>query len=132
MCQKATGNVFGAFVTAHGVTWTRGEPSWFESSDMARRGFCARCGTPLAYDSHEDDGSIELAVGALDNPELAPPTHQVNPEDKLSYFEGLAALPMRPASVRPLVERRKGAPLTVYQHPDHDTTSWTVHTGHAG
>jgi hypothetical protein len=125
MCQKATGSLFGAFVTAHGVTWTRGAPSWFESSDMARRGFCARCGTPLAYDSH-DEGSLEIAMGALDNPELAPPTQQVNPANRLSYFERLVTLPTRPADIRPMVERTKGAPVTSYQHPDHDTASWPL------
>jgi hypothetical protein len=129
MCQKAMGGIFGAFVTAQGVTWTRGQPAWFASSDMARRGFCSHCGTPLAFDSYEDDGSIELAIGALDDPELAPPSHQVNPRDKLSYTDGLAGLPTRSAETRPLVERRKGAAIVNHQHPDHDTQSWVPGAG---
>ncbi len=124
MCQKAFGNLFAPLVTGYEVSWTRGAPSWFASSDMARRGFCATCGTPLAYDTFEPDGSIELAVGALDDPELAPPTRHSNPRDMLSYSLGLHELPMRPEAVRPHVEARKGGAVTSHQHPDHDTETW--------
>ena len=48
MCQKAFGSFFGPLVTAFGVSWTRGEPGWFQSSNKVRRGFCAQRGTPLA------------------------------------------------------------------------------------
>ncbi len=128
MCQKAFGGLFGPLVTGKGVTWTRGAPTWFDSSDQARRGFCARCGTPLAYDTREQDESLELAIGALDQPELAPPALQVNPHDRLSFFDTLVALPTRDAAIRPLVERRKGAPVTSHQHPDHDTATWPPRT----
>ena len=78
MCQKAFGGFYGPLVTARGLTWTRGAPGWFNSSNKVRRGFCAACGTPLAYDW---GGDMEIAIGALDNPELAPPAIQVNPAD---------------------------------------------------
>ena len=67
MCQKAFGGFFGPLVTAFGVTWTRGEPAWFQSSNKVRRGFCGECGTPLAYDFGAS--AIELAIGAFDNPD---------------------------------------------------------------
>ena len=52
MCQKAAGNFFIALigVPRDAITWTRGAPTWFKSSDKAARGFCRTCGTPLAYD----------------------------------------------------------------------------------
>jgi hypothetical protein len=131
MCQKAFGSFFGPLVTGYGVTWTRGAPNWFESSDVARRGFCANCGTPLAYDGHEPDASLELAIGALDNPELAPPTRQVNPHDRLSFFETLVATPVRGSDVRPHLEQRKGGPVSSHQHPDHDTAVWPPAGGFA-
>lgn len=34
-------------------TITRGEISWFHSSDLARRGFCRDCGTPMIFDDSE-------------------------------------------------------------------------------
>ena len=117
MCQKAFGSFFGPLVTGHGVVWTRGRPKLFRSSNLANRGFCADCGTPLTYqaDGHE----LELAIGALDHPELAAPAIQVNPADRLPYFEGLADLPVQQRSA----EREPFyATVVSYQHPDHDTT----------
>ena len=63
MCQKAFGGFYGPLVTAFGVTWTRGQPTWFQSSNKVRRGFCAQCGTPLAYDFGAS--AIELAIGRI-------------------------------------------------------------------
>ena len=48
MCQRAAGNVFAPLVTARGVTW-EATPARFASSDIAERGFCRDCGTPLFY-----------------------------------------------------------------------------------
>jgi hypothetical protein len=120
MCQKAFGAFFGPLVTGRGVTWTRGEPARFASSNVVRRGFCANCGTPLTY---EYEGGIELAIGALDDPELAPPAIQVNPADKLSFFEALHALPWRAPGESAAVDAFM-ASVENRQHPDHDTETW--------
>lgn len=117
MCQKAFGSFVGPFVTGRGVVWTRGEPKRFQSSNIAKRGFCADCGTPLTI---EDDDGIELAVGAFDNPNVAAPVIQTNPTDKLAFFDTLHELPVRPASEMPAKYRS----LISYQHPDHDTDHW--------
>ena len=61
MCQKAFGAFYGPLVTGKGLVWTRGEPSWFQSSNKVRRGFCAQCGTPLAYDW---GGEVEVSIGS--------------------------------------------------------------------
>jgi len=120
MCQKQFGSFYGPFVTGIGVTWTRGAPKHFRSSNMGRRGFCADCGTPLTF---EMDGGVELAIGALDAPTLAAPVIQVNPNDKLPFVDGLHGLPTRPASEKtPLDARVSG--FVNYQHPDHDTAAW--------
>ena len=76
MCQKAFGNLFGALVTvdqAH-LTWTRGQPSLFRSSAKVKRGFCAKCGTPLTY---HHPGGVEIAIGAFDRLDLLEPQVQV-------------------------------------------------------
>ncbi|MGF1619017.1 MAG: GFA family protein [Rhodomicrobiaceae bacterium] len=118
MCQKAFGGFFGPLVTGLGVKWTRGSPKHFASSNKARRGFCADCGTPLTY---EHDGGIELAIGAFDHPAFVAPVLQVNPADKLAFVDGLPSLPMR--------QRGENADADAFlagivsrQHPDHDTT----------
>jgi len=121
MCQKAFGSFFGPLVTSYGVSWTRGAPKYFQSSNKVRRGFCGDCGTPLTYEVEGDD-SIELAIGAFDDPMVAAPEIQVNTKDKLSFFDGLTELPVRtqysPKWVAFMAE------LESHQHPDHDTTVW--------
>jgi hypothetical protein len=122
MCQKAFGSFFGPLVTAKGLAWTRGEPKWFQSSNKVRRGFCGKCGTPLTYDW---GGDIEIAIGALDDPEVAAPVLQVNPADRLSFFARLHELPERSAADNAKVAAFM-AGIESRQHPDRDTDAWPV------
>ena len=119
MCQKAFGGFFGPLVTAHDATWTRGQPKWFQSSNAARRAFCGNCGTPLAYETRF---GIELAIGAFDDPTAAAPELQVNPTDKLPFFDTLTALPVRDE----VSDEWRGFLSGIHsnQHPDHDTADW--------
>ena len=123
MCQKAFGGFYGPYVSMKPdqVTWTRGTPKYFASSDKIKRGFCADCGTPLTYEEigRPDEQQVEIAIGAFDDPRVAAPVIQVNLADKLPFFDGLAALPIR-------TEYSPGwhefmANLVSHQHPDHDT-----------
>ena len=120
MCQKAFGSFFGPLVTAHDLTWTRGAPRYFASSNKVRRGFCGDCGTPLSY---EYGGPAEIAIGAFDNPVVAAPVIQVNPADKQPFFDGLCALPTRRPEEQPEAEAFKVG-IVNFQHPDHDTAEW--------
>ena len=120
MCQKAFGGFFGPLVTANDLKWTRGAPAHFASSNKVRRGFCADCGTPLTYDY---GGEPEIAIGTLDDPEQAVPAIQVNPADKLSYFENLHELPVRKPDDNEKVAAFM-AGIVSHQHPDHDTETW--------
>jgi hypothetical protein len=120
MCQKAFGSFFGPLVTAFDLEWTRGAPRHFASSNRVRRGFCSDCGTPLTY---EYGGPHEVAIGALDAPAQAAPVIQVNPADKLPFFDGLCALPVRADGAEPKADAFK-AGIVSFQHPDHDTAVW--------
>jgi hypothetical protein len=120
MCQKAFGSIFGLLVTVHDLEWTRGTPRHFQSSNKVRRGFCGDCGTPLTYDY---GGPVEVAVGAFDRPEVVAPTIQLNPTDKVPFFDGISSLPLRPDGVEPAMEKLK-ASVVSYQHPDYDTAVW--------
>jgi hypothetical protein len=121
MCQKQFGHFYAPFVTSFEVTWTRGQPKWFRSSNLAERGFCGECGTPLVY--HELDGEFELAIGAFDHPTLAAPAIQVNPADKLPFTDNLPDLPTRQVGDSPKQDAFN-ARVVSYQHPDHDTSVW--------
>ena len=120
MCQKAFGAFYGPLVTGLGVTWTRGEPKRFQSSNLVRRGFCDACGTPLTY---EYEGGVELAIGAFDDPAAAAPVLQVNPDDKLPFVDGIPGLPVRPPGSEPRQEDWKDRVIS-HQHPDRDTEAW--------
>jgi hypothetical protein len=123
MCQKAFGSFFGPLVTTHDLVWTRGAPRHFASSNNAKRGFCGDCGTPLTYEYF--GAPVEVAIGAFDDPSVVAPTIQVNPADKLPFFDGLCSLPVRPDGTEPQAEAYK-ASIVSYQHPDHDTDEWPV------
>src|SRR5690606_28489127 len=110
----------GPLVTGLGVTWTRGEPKRFQSSNLVCRGFCGDCGTPLTY---EYDGGVELAIGAFDDPAVAAPVIQVNPVDKLPFVDGIPGLPMRAPGSEPRQEDWKHRVIS-HQHPDRDTEAW--------
>ncbi|MDP3525902.1 MAG: GFA family protein [Hoeflea sp.] len=122
MCQKASASPALALVSVGDASfeWTRGQPAWFQSSNAARRGFCAACGTPLAYDA--PDG-LALTVLAFDDPDAVAPVIAYGVEAKRVWCDAIPALPERDtmqdaeavAFLRTLVS---------YQHPDHDTAAW--------
>ena len=87
MCQKAVGNYFAAFsgVKCDELTWTRGAPAIFKSSDLVERGFCRDCGTPLTFE-YLGSEKIDLTVGSLDEPERLRPVAHYGFEGCVSAF----------------------------------------------
>jgi hypothetical protein len=87
MCQKAFGNLFGAYFCASGesVRWEGGKPAYFLSSNIARRGFCRECGTPLSFE-YFPSNEIHLTVGSLDEPERLRPAAHYGFESHVSAF----------------------------------------------
>jgi hypothetical protein len=124
MCQKAFGSYFAPLVStaADGFEITRGEPAFWRSSNISRRGFCATCGTPLFF--WDDDGAApEVALGALDDPGRIRPEVQVGVSSRADFVRHLLEIPERetgPGSK----EDENYARITSYQHPDHDTAEW--------
>ena len=77
MCQKATGGFAAAFVQvpAGALTW-ESEPDWYDSSPIAKRPFCAKCGTPLGFQFADGKGHPDITVGSFDDPsEFSPEAH---------------------------------------------------------
>ena len=117
MCQKATGGLFAPTADVTGLAWTRWRPAYFNSSNLARRGYCADCGTPLSY---EADDYVNLMLGAFDDPAAIAPQLQVGLSGKLPYTDHLAGLRHRTAAEQAAVEPFFAKVLS-NQHPDHDT-----------
>ena len=122
MCQKASGNFYLPLVSVRQakLTWTRGEPKRFKSSNFAHRGFCGDCGTPLTYEA--PDG-VALAIAAFDDPASIPPTIQWGTEAKLPYVDAIPQL-LGEATMADMESAPFLADLVSYQHPDHDTETW--------
>ncbi|WP_088347359.1 GFA family protein [Rhodomicrobium sp. R_RK_3] len=119
MCQKAFGGLFAplAGVTLTALEWTRGQPALYRSSNIAERGFCAACGTPLSF-RYLDSDMINVSIGSLDHPAEVKPGRQYGMESRLPWIAELAGLPGTvteddlPADLN--------AKKASAQHPDHD------------
>jgi hypothetical protein len=124
MCQKAFGSIGAPLVSVplDQFHWTRGTPSTWHSSPIVERGFCSVCGTPL-FMLEEDYGVIEIAIGSLDDPAVAPPHHAVGIESKINWTDSLPGLPSRRTDQDRTPEDL--SKLTNLQHPDHDTDRWS-------
>jgi len=125
MCQKAVGGPFAVIcpVARPSFRITRGAISYFASSDVARRGFCSACGTPLTFDYPEGD-EVGILVGSLDEPSLAPPVIQYGNESRVSWYSGLTALPGDRPTYADNPQMLHRISRTNRQHPNHDTIVW--------
>jgi hypothetical protein len=120
MCQKAGGAPFMAFggVRMSEFVVTRGVLSTFASSDIAERGFCAQCGTPLTYRGLGTD-RISVTLGSLDDPGAVEPETQLGVESRLRWLgSGLSAPEIR---TEQWLARAKIAEVRNRQHPDRET-----------
>ena len=125
MCQKQVGNVFGAFagINIKDFELTRGEISYFRSSDEADRGFCAKCGTPLAY-RHIGRPRIAVTIGSLDDPAAVKPVFQYGGEGRVDWLAEVLARPATETGFNEMPEWSERIVRTSRQHPDHDTAAW--------
>ncbi len=90
MCQLALGaplNAWAAFKTAD-VTFLGEPPKIFQSSPIARRAFCAHCGTSIYTEIKGADGTpyYSIRLATLDNPEDYPPTCHFGTENQLAWL----------------------------------------------
>ena len=94
MCQLAFGNTRAAYFNLRKdqLRWTTEAPHYYASSRIARRGFCARCGTPLTFEFLDSD-HMDIAIGSLDDPALIAPTSHFAVESRISGWHVDDGLP---------------------------------------
>ena len=94
MCQRATGGFAAAFVGVKqaDVRWA-GEPDWYDSSPIAKRPFCSRCGTPLGFQFVEGSANMDLTIGSFDDPSDFVPKHHFGAEAIHEAWLDTTALP---------------------------------------
>ena len=75
MCQRATGSVSIAFVNVRQtqVRW-ESAPDWYVSSPIAKRPYCAKCGTSLGFQFSEGSETMDLTVASFDDAGYFQPT----------------------------------------------------------
>lgn len=102
MCQRAVGGPFAALtsVAVEDFAWTAGAPAWFASSNLAERPFCRDCGTPLGF-RYVGGDRINVTIGSLDDPEIAPIANHYGVESRLSWVRICDDLPQVPTSDDP-------------------------------
>ncbi|MEJ0085699.1 MAG: GFA family protein [Pseudomonadota bacterium] len=89
MCQRATGGVFASLAggSPDNFAWTRGTPSFFASSNLAQRAFCAQCGTPLSFKYNLPTSRMYVTMGSLDRPEDVTLVKQYGVESRLPWVK---------------------------------------------
>ena len=85
-CRKQSGGIWSsAYVKDPDLTIT-GPVSWYEASDTAKRGFCARCGSYLFWKAHEED-TTSFALGAVEAPTGLSIEKHIFVRDKGDFYE---------------------------------------------
>ena len=88
MCRKATGGGYAMLfgVPRRAMTWTKGSPTIYRSSPVAKRGFCQACGSPLFYGG-DMEAERSMTAGSLDDPSIFKPDHHYGVESRLPWAD---------------------------------------------
>jgi hypothetical protein len=95
MCQKLSGApvlAWASFSLEH-FDYTNGAPEVYLSSPHGQREFCAACGSQIAFRDRARQGTIEINVGTMDEPERFPPQYHIWCSSKIGWFETHDGLP---------------------------------------
>ncbi len=84
-CRKQSGHYWASAEVPVAALKVEGEVTWFEASDLARRGFCGRCGSFLFWQANGSD-RINFAMGALDGPTGLRVGRHIFVADKGDYY----------------------------------------------
>jgi len=64
-----------------------GSLKYYRSSEVARRGFCGDCGSPICYEGGDHPEFIWLTIGTHDDAAHIAPREHLYVEDKLPWVE---------------------------------------------
>jgi hypothetical protein len=119
MCQKATGSPYGAYapMAREALVFTRGAVKAFRSSEIAERGFCAECGTPLTY-RNLTSARISVTICSLDDPNAVTPAFQLDALNAVAWVGECLTKPN--TQIDDWLKTRNIADVGGHQHPDHD------------
>ena len=115
-CQQSGGGPFMVFApVAHAdFAVTHGALTLYRSSDIAERGFCASCGSPLTYRGFASD-HVSVAVGTPRRPRARRADRPTRRRAGAALAQSLARHPQYPA--RRLAEGRRRKTLITRRRP---------------
>jgi len=90
ICQRFSGAPIlgGTTFLTDALRFSKGEPKFYRSSKIARRGFCGDCGTALIYQGTLGVWTkwIMVFTASLDEPEKFPPTYHLGIESTMPWL----------------------------------------------
>lgn len=84
-CRKATGHFVAATSALRSDIEVIGEVQWYQSSEMARRGFCGICGSNVFWDGPGQN--LSIMAGTLDGETGLQMAGHIFCADKGDYYE---------------------------------------------
>jgi hypothetical protein len=74
MCQQAAGAAFITWATfpKAALSYTKGSPAHYRSSETAQREFCGSCGSQIVFRGDQSD-TLDVTVASLDEPDSIAP-----------------------------------------------------------
>ncbi len=90
-CRKTSGHYVAATSAAREQVVIKGEVTWFQSSESARRGFCGTCGSSLFWDG--PGSHLSIHAGTLDGATGVRVVGHIYCADKGDYYEIPSNLP---------------------------------------
>lgn len=87
-CRRHTGAPVAVYADYQltRVAFEGAPPDWFEVAPGKRRGFCARCGSSIAYQGDNLPDMIHLHVGVFDHPDAFPPASNEHTDTRLPWL----------------------------------------------
>ena len=83
-CRKTSGHFVAATSAPRDAIEIKGEVTWYTSSETARRGFCAICGSSLFWDGQ--GANLSIHAGTLDTPTGLSLAAHIFAADKGDYY----------------------------------------------
>ena len=95
MCQRATGSLSIAFknIPQAKLLWLSG-PDWYESSPIAKRPYCKKCGTSLGFQFKEGP-NMDVTVASFDEPGQFKPISHFGTESVHEAWLDTSGLPRK-------------------------------------
>ena len=87
-CMKTHGN-YAAYTSCveNKITFINKKTlKWYNSSKIAKRGFCLKCGASMFY-KRKNDINISISAGVFDNPTKLKTSFNIYTKNKLDYYK---------------------------------------------